>query len=77
MRQTIAQALIQEGRELGYAEAVIETKQEVLITLLQVKFKQIPQNLIEQIQAIRTIDRLDTLFRQSVSATRFEEIEIE
>ena len=73
MRQTIAQALIQEGREIG----MIETKQEDLITLLQVKFKQIPQNLIEQIQAIRTIDRLDTLFRQSVSATRFEEIEIE
>jgi len=77
MRQTIAQALIQEGRELGYVEAAIQTKQEDLITLLQVKFKQIPQNLIEQIRAIRTIDRLDTLLRQSVSATRFEEIEIE
>ena len=44
MGQTIAETLIQEGRELGYTEATIQSKQEYLVALLQVKFGQLPQS---------------------------------
>ena len=85
MRQTIAQALIQEGHELGYAEgrklgyteAAIQIKQEDLMTLLQAKFGQLPPNIVERIQGISEIDRLNTLFHQSLLTSRLEEIEIE
>ncbi len=46
------------------------------MTLLQVKFEQLPQDLIERIQATRTTNQLDTMFRQSVTATSLDEIEI-
>ena len=77
MGQTIAETLIQEGRELGYTEATIQSKQEYLVALLRVKFGQLPQSLVERIEAIRTIDQLDTIFHQSIMAVSLEEIEIE
>ncbi|MBI1929849.1 hypothetical protein HYR99_37060 [Candidatus Poribacteria bacterium] len=73
MRQTIAQALIQEGREIG----MIETKQEVLITLLQTKFGQLPRNIVERIQSMSEIDRLNLLLNRFMTANRLEEMGIE
>lgn len=73
MRQTIAQALIQEGRESG----VIETKQEYLITLLQAKFGQLPPSTVQRIQSVQERERLDAIFRQAIIATRLQDIRIE
>jgi predicted transposase/invertase (TIGR01784 family) len=73
MRQTAAQALIQEGRELG----VIENQRENLVTLLQAKFGQLPSTTVQRIQSLRERERLDTLFRQAIVATRLEEMKIE
>ena len=73
MRQTIAQALIQEGREIG----TIETKQAVLMMQLRTKFGQLPSNIVERIQRISETDRLDTLLNRLVTANSLEEIEIE
>ncbi|MBI1929850.1 Rpn family recombination-promoting nuclease/putative transposase, partial [Candidatus Poribacteria bacterium] len=77
MRQTMAQALIQEGRELGYVEAAIQTKQAVLMMQLRTKFGQLPPNIVERIQHISEADRLDTLLNRFVTANSLEEIEIE
>jgi hypothetical protein len=85
MRQTIAQALIQEGRELGvqegrelgFTEATIQTKQGVLMMLLRTRFGALPPNTVQRIQSISEIDRLDTLLNRFVTATSLEGIGIE
>ena len=77
MGQTIAQALIQEGRELGYSEATMQAKQEVLMMQLQTKFGTLPSNTVQRIQSISEIDQLDFLLNRFVTANSLEEIGIE
>jgi seryl-tRNA synthetase len=63
MKQTIAEALIAEGKELASIEVAIKTKQEVLMTLLQTKFGQLPNHISERIQNVSEIERLNILNR--------------
>ena len=73
MGQTTAQALIQEGRELG----AIQTKQEDLTMLLQSKFGQVPPTFIQRIHSISEIDRLNLLWNRLLTVNRLEDMEIE
>ncbi|MCH8295830.1 hypothetical protein IH992_32530 [Candidatus Poribacteria bacterium] len=77
MGQTIAQALIQEGRELGYTEATMQTKQEVLIMLLQTKFGQLPSNIVQRIQNVQGVNQLNVLLARVITANSLEDMEIE
>lgn len=70
MRKTIAQALIEEGKQLAKAEAIeagkqlgiIMAKQEDLIKLLNSKTGLLPQIFIEKIKSIHQVEPLDALF---------------
>ena len=73
MGQTIAQALIQEGQEIG----ALQNEQRVLINLLTKKFGQLPSNIVERIQRISEIARLDTLLNHFVTAKSLDDIKIE
>ena len=80
-QQTIAQALIQEGRELGVQEGrewgVIEAKRDVLMMQLRTRFGALSPSIVQQIQSISEIDRLDTLLNRLLMANSLAEIGIE
>ncbi|MBI1925209.1 Rpn family recombination-promoting nuclease/putative transposase [Candidatus Poribacteria bacterium] len=72
MGKTIAQAFIEEGKELG----AVTAKQEAVIKLLRGKFDQSSQTLIEKIASIRQVEQLDALFDRALSAQTLDEVGI-
>ncbi|MBI1925969.1 hypothetical protein HYR99_17170 [Candidatus Poribacteria bacterium] len=77
MGRTGAQALIEEGKEIGIEQGVLQARQEVLRELMQDKFGSIPQQIETRIQAIQDVDRLKMLIRNVIHASRIEEIVLE
>jgi predicted transposase YdaD len=84
MGKTIAQALIEEGKEIGKAEGMelgremgtVATKQEDLIELLRGRFASFPQVFIEKIKSIHGVEQLDALFHLAITAKTADEVEI-
>jgi len=85
MGRTIAQALIEEGREIGMEigmgigveKGTIQTKQEDLIELIQFRFQNIRPETNDKICSIQDANRLTALFRHALRANSIDEIEIE
>ena len=84
MEKTIAQALIEEGKEIGKAAGmelgremgIVTAKQEDLIELLRGRFASFPQVLIEKIKSIHGVEQLDALFHLAIMAETADEVEI-
>ena len=82
MKKTIAQTLIEEGKEIGKEEGkeegkeigTITTKQEVLIKLLNRKLGQLPQPLIEKVRSIQRGGELDALIDFVIEAETVDEV---
>ena len=72
MGRTAAQALIEEGNELG----VLQARQEDLLEFMRSKFNSIPQEIENRIQTIRDIERLRALIRNVVHAGSIDELKI-
>ncbi|MBC8231512.1 Rpn family recombination-promoting nuclease/putative transposase [bacterium] len=85
MGRTIAQALIEEGMEIGVErgmeigveKGMIQTNQERLIELIRFRFQSINPEISDKIRSIRNADRLTALFRRALSANSIDEIGIE
>jgi len=77
MGRTIAQALIEEGMEIGVEKGIIQTNQERLIELMQLRFQNIKPETNAKIRSIQDADRLTTLFRCALSAKSVDELGIE
>ena len=73
MAQTMAEYLIQQGKE----EGKIDTKQEDLLKLLSLRFDAVPDLVANKISSIRNLSRLDTLFLQAATAQTLDEIDWE
>ncbi|MBM3234977.1 hypothetical protein FJZ31_01630 [Candidatus Poribacteria bacterium] len=73
MGRTAAQALIEEGEVRG----ALRTGQEFLIEFIQGKFGSVPNNIEQQIKAIRDINKLRELTRRVPKATNIDDIDIE
>lgn len=76
MGETIAEALIEEGKELGLHQGIIQTKQEDVLRLLRAKFGTLPLTVVEKIEALRDVNRLDTLLEKVLTASSIEEMGI-
>ena len=81
MGRTIAQALIEEGKEIGMEigveKGIIQTKQEDLIELIQFRFQDISSEINDKIRSIQDVDRLTALFRRALSVNSIDELGIE
>jgi hypothetical protein len=85
MGRTIAQALIEEGKEIGMGigmgigveKGIIQTKQDDLIELMQFRFQSIRPETNAKIRSIQDADRLTALFHQALRANSIDEIGIE
>ncbi|MBI1926718.1 Rpn family recombination-promoting nuclease/putative transposase [Candidatus Poribacteria bacterium] len=79
MGQTIADTLIQEGKEIGEKQGQergeLKAKREDLLKLIQLRFNSVPQSVVKKVRSIRRIDRLDALFEKAAIAKSLSEIE--
>ena len=80
MGKTTAQVLIEEGIERGIKQGkrqgIIQSKQEDLFELMQVKFNSVPKQIEDRIKTIQDIDELTLLFRRGLTAKNIDEMGI-
>ena len=86
MGKTIAEELIEEGKELGLqrgkelgeelglGKGILQSRQEVLLRLLRAKFGTLPPAIVEQIEALGDVSRLDALLEKVLTARSLEEM---
>jgi predicted transposase YdaD len=82
MGKTIAEELIEEGKELGLQqgkelglqEGILQAKREDLLRLLRAKFGSIPPDMVEQIEALGDVNRLDALLEQVLTVRSLDEM---
>jgi len=91
MGKTIAQALIEEGKEIGKELGIkegkelgiregkelglVQAKQEALMKLLQNKFGDSARDIIERVKTIQDINELDTLFDRALTSKTLDELQ--
>ena len=74
MAQTMAEHLIERGKEQGIEQGETRAKQEALIKLLRFRFDSVPESVTNQITLIRSLSRLDSLFEKVLTAQTIDEI---
>jgi len=76
MGRTIAQALIEEGKEEGLKEGLYQGMQQMIIETLELRFEIAPVDIIEAINDVMNVNTLRMIQRyaiQSGSIKGFEE----
>ena len=68
MAQTMAEHLIERGKEQGIEQGERRAKQEVLLKLLRFRFGSVPESVTNQITLIQSLSRLDLLFEKVLTA---------
>jgi hypothetical protein len=76
MGKTIAEDLIDQGREKGREEGEVRTQRRMLVRLLRNKFRKIPAAMLKRIDATERIDLLDAWFDQASAAKRLEDVSL-
>ncbi len=75
MAQTMAEHLIERGKEQGIEQGETRAKQEALIKLLRFRFDSVPESVTNQITLIQSLSRLDLLFEKVLTAQTIDEID--
>jgi predicted transposase YdaD len=70
MAKTIAEALIEEGKEQG----ALETRREDLIRMLRLKFKRVPAEVEAEISATQDLEQLQTWLDEFAIAKKLADI---
>ena len=71
-QEGISQGLSQ-GLSQGIAEGIIQNRREVILEVLEVKFGEIPTEVIEKVNEIEDPTLLKTLHRQAISLGSVEQ----
>jgi len=69
---TLEQQFRQEGRQEGHQEGQIFSKQQAVIEVLETRFEQVPEGLIEAIENINDLPRLTQLLASAARCTDLE-----
>jgi len=81
MGRTAAQALIEEGKEIGIAlgieQGALRARQEDLLKFMQARFIHVPSTVEQKILAIQDMDKLSTLIEHIARADNINEIHVE
>ncbi len=71
MAQTMAQYLVQQGEKRGETQA----KRDAILKLLHLRFDAVPETVTQRVKAIRSTERLDTLFERAATAQNLNDID--
>ncbi len=76
MVKSMADVMMEKGIEQGKAQGEMEAKQVAIIKLMTHQFPDVPHTFVEAIHEIQERARLDTLFDQILTATSFDDIDL-
>lgn len=76
MAQTIAEALIAEGRAEGRAEGELRTNRDNLRRLLLRKFQQLPDTVLQRIEACADVEQLKTAIERVLDMNYLDEFSL-
>ena len=68
---------LEEGLELGIEQGETRTKREYILKLLQLRFDNVPEPLVETIRSLDDRNWLETLFEKAVTTQTLEELRTE
>ena len=74
--EIVLQRGIEQGMAQGIEQGETRAKQASLLKLLKHKFRNVPETMITQIQAIQDPAQLDAIFEKSLTAETLEDIDI-
>lgn len=63
-----------EGKAEGITEGIEKGRIESLITILKTRFDNVPEEIIQKIQSIRDIKRLDELLKQAIQIKQLDQL---
>ena len=70
--QTMAQHVFEQGENRGK----LQTKREDILNLYQIRFNEVPESVTKKIRSMRSLSRLDEIFRQAATAKTIDEIKM-
>ena len=80
MARSMAEVLIERGVVQGRTEGIVqgrtEEKQADILKLMRFRFQTLPEDIIDQVRAIKDLDRLEALFDKVLTAETFQDIEL-
>ena len=71
--QSMAEHYLQQGIEQGETQ----TKQEVILKLLQIRFPSVPESLAEKVRTLNNRNQLEALFEKAATSQTLEELHTE
>lgn len=74
--ETMAQSIIELSEKRGETRGETRAKQAAVLKLLQIRFDPVPETFISEINSIRSLSRLDSLFERVATAQTLDEIEL-
>ena len=77
MGKTAAQALIEEGKEIGMEQGALRASREALLKFMKARFGHISSAVEQKIGAIQDMDKLSTLIERVARANNISDISVE
>ena len=74
MELTWSEKMMEKGREQGRLSGLIEGKRETLKQLLTKKFGPLPENTVSRIEALESLEDLDTYLDRVLTAENLEDM---
>ncbi len=74
--ESMAQSIIELSEKRGETRGETRAKQAAVLKLLQIRFDPVPEIFISEINSIRSLSRLDSLFERVATAQTLDEIEL-
>ncbi len=72
--QSMAEHYLQQGIEQGIEQGETRTKREDILKLLQLRFRSVPESLVEKIRALDNRNQLEVLFEKVATSDTLEEL---
>ena len=76
MAQTAVEAWIEEGMAKGVQKGQLMSARTMLRKLLEKRFGELPQALVDRIHAINDLDQLQTTFEQAIQLTNLADLQL-
>ena len=81
MAQTMAEHLLQQGRDEGEQRGIeigsLQAKRQAIIELLQIRFDTASAIIVEKVNAIDSLERLNAVFRQAAMVKSIDQLQLD
>ena len=77
MAQTMAEHLLQQGEQRGIEIGSLQAKRQDIVELLQIRFDSVSATIVEKVNAIDSLKRLNEVFRQAAMIESIDQLQLD